>query len=51
MSIALAPSLPENNYKPIITAMVFGVVLISLIIQADVLNSHLRSENKARKLQ
>ena len=44
VSIALVLSLPESNYKDIITAMTFGVALISLIVQAEILNAYLKRE-------
>jgi len=45
VSIALVLSLPESNYKDIITAMTFGVALISLIVQAEILNAYLKRES------
>jgi CPA1 family monovalent cation:H+ antiporter len=42
VSIALVLSLPSSNYKDLITTMVFGVVLISLLLQAAFLNSYLK---------
>lgn len=51
VSVALVLSLPESNYKPIITAMVFGVVLISLIVQAEFLNGYLKREHEEEQLQ
>ena len=50
VSVALAISLPESNYKAVITAMVFGVVLISLVIQAEILNNYLRKESVEEQL-
>jgi len=44
VSIALVLSLPESNYKDVITAMTFGVVLISLIVQAEILNAYLKRQ-------
>ena len=44
VSIALVLSLPESNYKDAITAMTFGVALISLIVQAEILNAYLRRQ-------
>jgi CPA1 family monovalent cation:H+ antiporter len=44
VSIALVLSLPESNYKDTITAMTFGVALISLIVQAEILNAYLRHQ-------
>ena len=44
VSIALVLSLPESNYKDVITAMTFGVALISLIVQAEILNAYLKRE-------
>jgi CPA1 family monovalent cation:H+ antiporter len=42
VSVALVLSLPQSSYKEVITAMVFGVALISLIIQPEILNRYLR---------
>ena len=47
VSVALVLSLPDSNYKTAITAMVFGVALLSLIIQAEILNVYLKRESKA----
>ena len=44
VSIALVLSLPESSYKDVITAMTFGVALISLIVQAEILNAYLRHQ-------
>ena len=44
VSVALALSLPESNYRVVITAMVFGVVLISLVVQAEILNRYMNRE-------
>jgi CPA1 family monovalent cation:H+ antiporter len=51
VSVALVLSLPESNYKAIITAMVFGVVLISLAIQAEILKRYLKRESEEEQLQ
>jgi CPA1 family monovalent cation:H+ antiporter len=51
VSVALALSLPESNYKAAITAMIFGVALISLVIQAEILNVYLKRESEEEQLQ
>jgi CPA1 family monovalent cation:H+ antiporter len=43
VSIALALSLPETRFKNMIVAMTFGVALLSLVVQAEVLQAYLRS--------
>jgi len=40
VSVALVLSLPESSSGGIITAMVFGVALLSLIIQAEILRTY-----------
>jgi monovalent cation:H+ antiporter, CPA1 family len=40
VSIALVLSLPQSSSGGIITAMIFGVALVSLIIQAEILRSY-----------
>jgi CPA1 family monovalent cation:H+ antiporter len=45
VSVALVLSLPESTYKDAITAMVFGVALISLIVQAEILNAYLKRQS------
>ena len=45
VSVALVLSLPESNYKAVITAMVFGVALVSLIVQAEILSAYLKRES------
>jgi CPA1 family monovalent cation:H+ antiporter len=45
VSVALALSLPESDYKAVITAMVFGVVLISLVVQTEILSGYLKRES------
>ena len=42
VSVALALSLPESNFKGTIVAMTFGVALLSLIVQGEILQSYLR---------
>jgi len=44
VSVALALSLPESNYRVVTRAMVFGVVLISLVVQAEILNRYMNRE-------
>jgi len=44
VSIALVLSLPESNYRDLIAAMIFGVALISLIVQAEILNAFVKRE-------
>ena len=48
VSVALVLSLPESSSGGIITAMVFGVALLSLIIQAEILRTYV--EKKSAKL-
>ena len=43
VSIALALSLPESGFKSAIVAMTFGVALLSLVVQAEILQFYLRS--------
>ena len=43
VSVALALSLPESSYKDVIVAMTFGVALLSLIVQAELLQVYLRT--------
>jgi len=45
VSVALVLSLPDSDYKNVITAMVFGVALISLTVQAGFLSHYLKSES------
>jgi len=42
VSVALALSLPESSYKDVIVAMTFGVALLSLILQAELLQVYLK---------
>ena len=44
VSIALVLSLPESNYRDLIAAMTFGVALISLIVQPEILNAFVKRE-------
>jgi len=44
VSIALVLSVPESNYRGTIQAMVFGVALLSLIVQAEVLRVYVKKE-------
>jgi CPA1 family monovalent cation:H+ antiporter len=43
VSIALALSLPETPFKNMIVAMTFGVALLSLVVQAEIMQVYLRS--------
>ena len=43
VSIALALSLPETRFKNMIVAMTFGVALLSLVVQAEILQVYLKS--------
>ena len=43
VSIALALSLPENPFKGTIVAMTFGVALLSLVVQAEIMQIYLRN--------
>ncbi len=45
VSVALVLSLPLSSSGGIITAMVFGVALISLIIQAEILQTYIKNES------
>jgi CPA1 family monovalent cation:H+ antiporter len=45
VSVALVLSLPESSSGGIITAMVFGVALLSLIIQAEILRTYVGKES------
>jgi CPA1 family monovalent cation:H+ antiporter len=45
VSVALVLSLPESSSGGIITAMVFGVALLSLIIQAEILRAYVGKES------
>ncbi|HUK27522.1 MAG TPA: cation:proton antiporter [Candidatus Acidoferrales bacterium] len=51
VSVALVLSLPESNYRAIITAMVFGVVLLSLVVQAGILNQYLQRSSDKEHMQ
>jgi CPA1 family monovalent cation:H+ antiporter len=42
VSVALALSLPESSFKGTIVAMTFGVALLSLIIQGEILQGYLK---------
>jgi CPA1 family monovalent cation:H+ antiporter len=42
VSVALALSLPESSFKGTIVAMTFGVALLSLIAQGEILQGYLR---------
>ncbi len=44
ISIALVLSLPESSFKGTLVAMVFGVALLSLVIQAEALRVHLAKQ-------
>ena len=43
VSIALALSLPENRFKGTIVAMTFGVALLSLVVQAEIMQIYVRN--------
>ena len=45
VSVALVLSLPQSSSGGIITAMIFGVALLSLIIQAEILQAYVRKES------
>jgi CPA1 family monovalent cation:H+ antiporter len=45
VSVALALSLPESKIKSVLVAMTFGVALLSLIVQAEILQTYLRKAN------
>lgn len=42
VSVALALSLPESTFKDIIVAMTFGVALLSLVVQGELLQFRLK---------
>ena len=42
LSVALAASLPESNFKLIIETLTFGVVLSSLLIQFTILSQYVK---------
>ncbi len=43
VSVALALSLPESRFKDAMVAMTFGVALLSLIVQAEILQAYLKT--------
>lgn len=43
VSVALALSLPESGFKDIMVAMTFGVALLSLILQAEILQVYVKT--------
>jgi len=43
VSVALALSLPEGKFKDIIVAMTFGVAILSLVVQAEIVQRYLRT--------
>lgn len=45
VSVALVLSLPQSSSGGIITAMIFGVALLSLIIQAEILRAYVGKES------
>jgi CPA1 family monovalent cation:H+ antiporter len=45
VSVALALSLPESKIKSVLVAMTFGVALLSLIVQAEILQTYLKKAN------
>jgi len=50
VSVALVLSLPQSSSGGIITAMVFGVALLSLIIQAEILRAYVGKESATLSL-
>ncbi len=44
VSVALVLSLPESSFGRIMTAMIFGVALLSLIVQAEILQAYVRKQ-------
>jgi NhaP-type Na+/H+ or K+/H+ antiporter len=50
VSIALVLSLPKSNYRDLIAAMTFGVALISLIVQPEILNAFVKRESQEQAL-
>ena len=48
VSIALVLSVPESNYKGTLQTMVFGVALLSLIVQAEILQKYVRKNPKKK---
>ena len=51
VSVALALSLPESNTKSALVAMTFGVALLSLIAQAEILQIYVRRANLSESWQ
>jgi CPA1 family monovalent cation:H+ antiporter len=45
VSVALVLSLPESSFGRIITAMIFGVALLSLIVQAEILQAYVKKQS------
>jgi CPA1 family monovalent cation:H+ antiporter len=45
VSVALALSLPESSFKNTLVAMTFGVALLSLVVQAEILQFHVKTLN------
>jgi CPA1 family monovalent cation:H+ antiporter len=43
VSIALALSLPETSFKNTLVAMTFGVALLSLVVQAEIVRAYLKT--------
>ena len=43
VSIALALSLPETGFKNTLVAMTFGVALLSLVIQAEIVRAYVKT--------
>ena len=43
VSVALALSLPESGFKDMMVAMTFGVALLSLVVQAEVLQAYVKT--------
>ena len=42
LSVALALSLPQSEFKDVIVAMTFGVAILSLIVQAEALQVYVK---------
>ncbi len=51
VSVALVLSLPQSSSGDIIAAMVFGVALLSLIIQAEILQAYVGKESAKMSLE
>jgi CPA1 family monovalent cation:H+ antiporter len=42
VSVALALSLPQSEFKEVIVAMTFGVAILSLVVQAEALQVYVK---------